>query len=108
MISRSMKRTHNGTTQMLHSLRSPATQTEKWKPLPTQQMNGGPVARIKKRRTSSRHGQTDLLDLLEKCKMTHEEYQEYVKALTCGMVVMMKREPKDCWVNGYNPDLLRA
>ncbi|KAJ8367178.1 hypothetical protein AAFF_G00324570 [Aldrovandia affinis] len=50
----------------------------------------------------------DLSDLLEKCKMTHEEYQKYVKALTCGMVIMMKREPKDCWVNGYNPDLLRA
>ncbi|KAJ8372287.1 hypothetical protein AAFF_G00290730 [Aldrovandia affinis] len=40
--------------------------------------------------------------------MTHDEYQECVKALTCGMVVMMKREPKDCRVNGYNPDLLRA
>ncbi|KAJ8388010.1 hypothetical protein AAFF_G00148010 [Aldrovandia affinis] len=50
----------------------------------------------------------DLSDLLEKCKMTHDEYQESVKALTSGMVVMMKREPKDCWVNGYNPDLLRA
>ncbi|KAJ8406862.1 hypothetical protein AAFF_G00291380 [Aldrovandia affinis] len=50
----------------------------------------------------------DLSDLLEKCKMTHDEYQDSVKALTSGMVVMMKREPKDCWVNGYNPDLLRA
>ncbi|KAJ8366679.1 hypothetical protein AAFF_G00345430 [Aldrovandia affinis] len=52
VIGRSMKRTHDGTTQMPHSLRSPATQTEKWKPLQTQQMNGGPVTRTKKRRTS--------------------------------------------------------
>ncbi|KAJ8367372.1 hypothetical protein AAFF_G00320410 [Aldrovandia affinis] len=39
VIGRSMKRTHDGTTRMPHSPRSPATQTEKWKPLPTQRMN---------------------------------------------------------------------
>lgn len=50
----------------------------------------------------------DLSSLLAKCKMTREEYLGYVDSLSTGMVVMMKRGPKDCWVNGYNPDLLRA
>ncbi|XP_047213329.1 uncharacterized protein LOC124863125 [Girardinichthys multiradiatus] len=50
----------------------------------------------------------DLPELLQACKMTKEEYNHYVDALTSGMVVMMKRDPKDSWVNGYNPDLLRA
>ena len=50
----------------------------------------------------------DLSDLLEACKMTVKEYRKYVNDLTSGMVVHMKRGPQDCWVNGYNPDLLRA
>lgn len=50
----------------------------------------------------------DFAELLEKCNMRLEEYDYYVKSLTCGMVVVMKRDPKDCWVNGYNPDLLQA
>ena len=50
----------------------------------------------------------DLSELLEKCNMSPDEYRGHVRSLTCGMVVVMKRDPKDCWVNGYNPDLLRA
>ncbi|XP_059203438.1 uncharacterized protein LOC131982826 isoform X1 [Centropristis striata] len=50
----------------------------------------------------------DLTELLEKCNMLHEEYRYNVGCLTTGMVVVNKRDPKDCWVNGYNPDLLRA
>uniref|UniRef100_A0A3B5QQ24 ATP-dependent DNA helicase n=1 Tax=Xiphophorus maculatus TaxID=8083 RepID=A0A3B5QQ24_XIPMA len=50
----------------------------------------------------------DLSELLQACNMTKIEYNGHVDALTSGMVVMMKRDPKDSWVNGYNPDLLRA
>ncbi|XP_032445815.1 uncharacterized protein LOC116736996 [Xiphophorus hellerii] len=50
----------------------------------------------------------DLAELLQACNMTKVEYNGHVDALTSGMVVIMKRDPKDSWVNGYNPDLLRA
>uniref|UniRef100_A0A3Q3GL43 ATP-dependent DNA helicase n=1 Tax=Kryptolebias marmoratus TaxID=37003 RepID=A0A3Q3GL43_KRYMA len=50
----------------------------------------------------------DLSELLQACMMTKDECNGHVDALTSGMVVMMKRDPKDSWVNGYNPDLLRA
>ncbi|XP_035990057.1 uncharacterized protein LOC118561925 [Fundulus heteroclitus] len=50
----------------------------------------------------------DLSELLQACNMTRQEYRYYVDALTSGMVVMMKRDPRDAWVNGYNPVLLRA
>ncbi|XP_035989961.1 uncharacterized protein LOC118561833 isoform X1 [Fundulus heteroclitus] len=50
----------------------------------------------------------DLSELLQACNMTRQEYRYYVDALTSGMVVMMKRDPRDTWVNGYNPVLLRA
>ncbi|KAL6491535.1 hypothetical protein MHYP_G00018800 [Metynnis hypsauchen] len=40
--------------------------------------------------------------------MTYEDYKESVKSLSTSSLVIMEREPKDCWVNGYNPLLLRA
>ncbi|KAE8296893.1 hypothetical protein D5F01_LYC03504 [Larimichthys crocea] len=50
----------------------------------------------------------NLSELLEKCNLTYEEYQKHVTNLTMSNVIVLKRHPKDCWVNGYNPDLLRA
>ncbi|XP_028823426.1 ATP-dependent DNA helicase PIF1-like, partial [Denticeps clupeoides] len=40
--------------------------------------------------------------------MTKEDYESSVDSLSSGMALVMKRNPKDCWVNGYNADLLRA
>ncbi|KAE8291439.1 ATP-dependent DNA helicase PIF1 [Larimichthys crocea] len=50
----------------------------------------------------------NLSELLEKCNLTYEEYKKHVTNLTMSNVIVLKRHPKDCWVNGYNPDLLRA
>lgn len=49
----------------------------------------------------------DLSDLLEACNITHDEYMKYVNDLTSGMAIVMRRRPQDCFVNNYNPDLLR-
>ncbi|KAE8296905.1 hypothetical protein D5F01_LYC03517 [Larimichthys crocea] len=47
-------------------------------------------------------------ELLEKCNLTYEEYKKHVTNLTMSNVIVLKRHPKECWVNGYNPDLLRG
>ena len=49
-----------------------------------------------------------IYDILAKCNMTYEEFPCYLESLTDGSAEMMKRDPRDCWVNGYNPPLLRA
>lgn len=47
-------------------------------------------------------------DMLRQCHMTDEQYLEHVICLTSSYVVMLKRDPNDCWINNYSPDLLRA
>lgn len=47
-------------------------------------------------------------DMLHRCNMTDEQYLEHVICLTSSYVVFLKRDPNDCWINNYNPDLLRA
>ncbi|XP_051814270.1 EF-hand domain-containing protein D1 isoform X1 [Acanthochromis polyacanthus] len=49
-----------------------------------------------------------LSDLLRRCDLEHDAYMKCAENLTSGSVVMLKRQPKECWVNAYNPDLLRA
>ncbi len=49
-----------------------------------------------------------LSELLTECKMSIEDYNENVEALSNANVILLKRDPKESWVNGYNPDLLRA
>ncbi|XP_076838347.1 uncharacterized protein LOC143483367 [Brachyhypopomus gauderio] len=46
--------------------------------------------------------------LLAQSKLSSEEYKRCVNSLTRSSVIMMKRQPKDAWVNGYNKHLLRA
>ncbi|CAJ1069182.1 uncharacterized protein LOC115579693 [Xyrichtys novacula] len=46
--------------------------------------------------------------LLAKCEFTKEEYHRCLQSKTNGSQVMLKRGPKDVWVNGYNPYLLKA
>ncbi|CAI5659046.1 unnamed protein product [Oreochromis niloticus] len=50
----------------------------------------------------------DLSELLHKCKLTYEQYLDCAFNLSNGHVILLKREPNDCWVNAYNADLLRA
>ncbi|XP_039896714.1 uncharacterized protein LOC120739111 isoform X6 [Simochromis diagramma] len=50
----------------------------------------------------------DLSELLHKCKLTYEQYLDCVFNLSNGHVILLQREPNDCWVNAYNADLLRA
>ncbi|KAK7149216.1 hypothetical protein R3I94_008742 [Phoxinus phoxinus] len=49
-----------------------------------------------------------LSELLTKCKLSIDDYNENVKALSNANVILLKRDPKESWVNGYNPNLLRA
>nr|XP_021330385.1 uncharacterized protein LOC101882679 [Danio rerio] len=50
----------------------------------------------------------NLSDLLTKCNLSMDDYLNYAEGLTTGSAVLLKRDPKETWVNGYNPDLLRA
>ncbi|XP_049340466.1 uncharacterized protein LOC111190042 [Astyanax mexicanus] len=49
-----------------------------------------------------------ITQLLETVKITYNDYKDNVNSLSSASVVIMQREPNDCWVNGYNPLLLRA
>ncbi len=49
-----------------------------------------------------------LSELLAKCNLTMDDYNMYVEALSTSNVILLKRDPQESWVNGYNPDLLRA
>uniref|UniRef100_A0A671XJ70 ATP-dependent DNA helicase n=1 Tax=Sparus aurata TaxID=8175 RepID=A0A671XJ70_SPAAU len=51
---------------------------------------------------------SSLTDLLCQCNLTYEQYFSAVQRLANNHVVMLRRHPNDCWVNAYNPDLLRA
>ncbi|XP_073724526.1 uncharacterized protein [Misgurnus anguillicaudatus] len=50
----------------------------------------------------------NLSDLLTKCNLSMEDYMKYTTELSTSSVILIKRDPKEVWVNGYNPDLLRA
>ncbi len=50
----------------------------------------------------------NLSDLLTKCNLSMDDYCVYAEALSTSNVILLKRDPKEAWVNGYNPDLLRA
>ncbi|XP_062414952.1 uncharacterized protein LOC134107225 [Pungitius pungitius] len=49
-----------------------------------------------------------LQQLLAKCNLTLQEYEGCLNVINKSSAVILKREPKDCWVNGYNPHLLKA
>ncbi|XP_038132696.1 uncharacterized protein LOC119777756 isoform X2 [Cyprinodon tularosa] len=46
--------------------------------------------------------------ILSRCNLTMSEYQECLQAINKKTVVILKRDPKDCWINNYNPHLLEA
>ncbi|XP_049586415.1 uncharacterized protein [Syngnathus scovelli] len=49
-----------------------------------------------------------LPQLLAKCKLTTDEYMNCLHMTASSSSVVLKREPKDCWVNNYNRHLLLA
>ncbi|OCT76291.1 hypothetical protein XELAEV_18031490mg [Xenopus laevis] len=49
-----------------------------------------------------------ITELLNKASLSYDEYKEYVQTLTSSSVILMERQPKDSWINGYNPVLLKA
>ncbi len=49
-----------------------------------------------------------ITQLLNQVNMTYEEYEKHIEALSTSSLIVMERRPQDCWVNGYNPMLLRA
>ncbi|KAM9821492.1 uncharacterized protein ACBT44_007065 [Syngnathus typhle] len=49
-----------------------------------------------------------LPQLLAKCKLTGDEYMNCLRMTASSSSVVLKREPKDCWVNNYNRHLLLA
>lgn len=49
-----------------------------------------------------------LEELLARCDLTLGEYEEYLHMMSASSAVILKRDPKDCWVNGHNPYLLDA
>ncbi|KAG1927220.1 ATP-dependent DNA helicase PIF1 [Pimephales promelas] len=46
--------------------------------------------------------------LLHTVNMTYEEYEKHIDTISTSSSIFMERRPQDCWVNGYNPMLLRA
>ncbi|XP_024117601.2 uncharacterized protein LOC112139131 [Oryzias melastigma] len=46
--------------------------------------------------------------LLIECNLTVTEYKKCLHLMKTSSTVILKRDPKDCWVNAYNPHLLQA
>ncbi|KAI3356757.1 hypothetical protein L3Q82_003436 [Scortum barcoo] len=49
-----------------------------------------------------------LEQILAYCELTVDEYKQCLSMTAKSSEVILKRDPKDCWVNGYNPYLLDA
>jgi len=49
-----------------------------------------------------------ITQLLHEVNMTYEEYEKHIDTISTSSSIFMERRPQDCWVNGYNPMLLRA
>uniref|UniRef100_A0A3B3CJC3 ATP-dependent DNA helicase n=1 Tax=Oryzias melastigma TaxID=30732 RepID=A0A3B3CJC3_ORYME len=46
--------------------------------------------------------------LLATCNLTLTEYKRCLHLMKTSSTVILKRDPKDCWVNAYNPHILQA
>jgi hypothetical protein len=47
-------------------------------------------------------------DVLNQAGLTQEELEECLGRLATKITIVLKREPAECWINQYNPHLLRA
>ena len=48
-----------------------------------------------------------LVDLLNKGQISLDAYIKALKICSKGNSIVMKRSPSECWINTYNPDVLR-
>ncbi|XP_034543283.1 uncharacterized protein LOC117815588 [Notolabrus celidotus] len=46
--------------------------------------------------------------LLSRCDLTPSEFEQHLHLMSQSCSIILKRDPKDCWVNPYNPHLLEA
>jgi hypothetical protein len=53
-------------------------------------------------------GNMSLTEILSEAKVTAEEYYEALKVSSMGNKIILKRTPKEIWINNYNPEWLRA
>ena len=55
-------------------------------------------------------GNTDLslAELLDKAEVTEKDYIDALEVSTNGNVVVLKREPDECFINNYNPSVMLA
>ena len=55
-------------------------------------------------------GYTDLnlAELLDKAEVTEKDYIDALEVSTNGSVVVLKREPDECFINNYNPSVMLA
>nr|DAA01286.1 TPA_exp: replicase/helicase/endonuclease [Danio rerio] len=49
-----------------------------------------------------------ITQLLQETNMCYEDYETYIECMSKSNTIVMERRPQDCWVNGYNPLLLKA
>lgn len=49
-----------------------------------------------------------IVNLLTKCNLSIDNYNNYDKALPVSNMILSRRDPNKAVVNGYNPYLLRA
>ncbi len=49
-----------------------------------------------------------LEQILARCELTVDQYKQCFHMTAKSSAVILKRDPKDCWVNGYNVYLLDA
>ena len=50
----------------------------------------------------------NLTDLLNKAKVTESEYIDALEVSSTGNVVVLKRDPNECFINNYNPSVMLA
>ncbi|MBN3308108.1 ZMYM1 protein, partial [Amia calva] len=50
----------------------------------------------------------NISELLHQSQLTYKEYMDCIEFISTSNTIIMRREPKDCWVNGYNKHLLKA
>uniref|UniRef100_A0A669ED35 ATP-dependent DNA helicase n=2 Tax=Oreochromis niloticus TaxID=8128 RepID=A0A669ED35_ORENI len=46
--------------------------------------------------------------ILSRCNLTMNEYEQCLQNINKKTALILKRDPKDCWINNYNPHLLEA
>ncbi|RVE55402.1 hypothetical protein OJAV_G00236690 [Oryzias javanicus] len=73
------------------------TQTAKVKLRPLNQLLNEPEA-----------ASMTLDELLSRCNLTLDEYETCLQSMNKKTSIILKRDPKDSWINGYNPYLLEA